>query len=249
MKQEAIVSGDVAQLQRLWDAADGQIRVVTIAPEIPGARAVIRWLGERGVTVSLGHSNADFGQAKEAIAWGASVGTHVFDTMPQLHHRDLSLTTALLTDDRVIAEIICDGIHVAPAMVKLLYRVKGPERTCLITDSVAAAGMPDGVYERHGVVTVITSGEAHRDTETGPLAGSTLTMDRAVFNMMEFAGVTLEQASIMASVVPARILGQGHRTGTITVGKDADLAILDHDETIWATLVQGEFVYSRTGEL
>ena len=222
---------------------------MTIAPEVPRALPAIHWLSEHGVAVSLGHSNADFRQANAAIAAGAAVGTHVFDTMPQLHHRDLSLTTALLTDDRVTAEIICDGIHVAPLMVKLLYRAKGPERTCIITDSVAAAGLPDGVYERHGMVTVIANGQAHRDTESGPLAGSTLTMDRALLNMMEFADVTLEQASIMASMVPARVLSQDCRTGSIAVGKDADIVIIDHDDAVWATLVQGEVVYSRTGEL
>jgi N-acetylglucosamine-6-phosphate deacetylase len=237
---------ELAETQRLYDACEGHLRQVTLAPELPGAVEAIRWLVARGVTVSMGHTVATAEEARRAVDWGATVGTHTFNTMPSLHHREVTVTTVICTDDRVTGEVICDGIHLAPEMVRLLYRCKGLERLAIITDAVEVAGLPDGTYPSpSGDVTIVRDGVARKGSLEGPLAGSTATMDRCVMNMVDFAGVTLTEASHMASAVPARLLRQAHRTGSLEVGKDADIVILDYDGSVWRTIVAGKCVYRK----
>jgi N-acetylglucosamine-6-phosphate deacetylase len=134
-------------------------------------------------------------------------------------------------------------------MVRVVYQVKRTANTAIITNSSFVSGLPDGVYERDGVLTVLSRGEVRQGGPEGLLAGTTLTMDVALRNMMEYADVTLSQASVMASATPAKIIGELGRTGRISAGRDADLVILDHDGTVWATLVGGRFVYAKEGEL
>lgn len=229
-------------LERLTDASQGRVRHVTLAPELPGALGAIEYLREHGVTVGLGHSAADYRTARRAIAHGALVGTHVPHGLPPLHQRDLSITTALMTDDRVVAELIADGIHVHPAMVRMLVRSKLPERVALVTNSIFSAGLPDGTYTRDETPITVEHGTP-RETQTGVLAGSSLTMVEAFTNIMQFTGASLHDASRMASEVPAAILGQERTIGRIAAGMLADLTVLDHDGSVWMTMVAGRIAY------
>ncbi len=229
-------------IERLIDASEGQIKHVTLAPELPGALGAIEYLRERGVTVALGHSAADYRTARRAIAHGAVVGTHVPHSLPPLHQRDLSITTALMTDDRVVAELIPNGVHVHPAMVRLLVRSKLPERVALVTNSIFSAGLPDGTYMRDETPITLEHGTP-RETQSGVLAGSSLTMVEAFSNIMQFTGASLHEASRMASEVPASILGRERTIGRIAAGMRADLTVLDHDGSVWMTMVAGRVAY------
>jgi N-acetylglucosamine-6-phosphate deacetylase len=249
VRPETIREPGLDELSRLWEASEHSLRVVTLAPEVPGALHAIHWLREQGVTVAIGHSGANFEETRKAVAWGARVATHIFNSSPPLHHRHLNVTSALLTDGRVTAEVICDGLHLAPCMVRVVQQVKRTSNTAIITNASFVSGLPDGVYERDGYLTVLARGEARQGGPEGTLAGTTLTMEVALRNMMEYADVTLSQASVMASATPAQIIGELGRTGRISTGRDADLVILDDDGTVWATLVGGRFVYAREQSL
>lgn len=232
------------EVDRLLDAANGKIKHCTLAPELPGALGVIEVLRSQGVTVALGHSSADFSTARRAISHGASIATHVFDCMPPLHHRELSITSAAVTDDRVVAEVIADGHHIHPAMIRLLVRAKQPHRVALVSNNFFAAGMPDGVYSRDDRIISVEHGLAYLADAGNPIiAGATVGMERAFANLIQFAGVSVQEASEMASAVPAAIIGEQHSIGSIRVGAQADLVVLDHDGSVWMTLVDGRMVY------
>lgn len=231
------------EIERLIEASGGLLKHVTLAPEMPGALGAIEYLRERGITVGLGHSNADFRTARRAIAHGATTATHLPHSLPPLHQRDLSVTTALMTDDRVVAELIADGIHVHPAIVRLLVRAKQTERVALVTNCIFTAGLPDGRYVRDDKPIVVEGGIPRRETPEGPLAGSALTMGEAFSNIIRFANVNLLDAARMASEVPARLLGEERVRGNIMAGTQADLTVLDHDGSVWMTLVGGRIVY------
>ncbi len=235
----------IDEIKRLWDASQGTIRQVTIAPELPGAIAAIEYMRELGITPALGYTGADFRTARRAVAYGARVATHLFDTMPPLHHRKLSVTTVLLTDDRVIAEVIADGVHIHPAMVRMVVRAKTPRRVALVTGSTFAAGLPDGVYTRDGRHIVVEKGVARVGDRRGPLAGSTVTMAEAFNNVHQFPGVTLDEASRMTATTPAAIIGMSGEIGRLEVGMRADVTILDHDGSVWMTIVGGKIAYRK----
>jgi N-acetylglucosamine-6-phosphate deacetylase len=245
IRPEHIRDVGLEELNRLWEASDHSLRIVTLAPEVPGALHTIRWLHQQGITVAVGHSGANFEETRKAIAWGARVATHIFNSSPALHHRHLNVTAALLTDGRVTAEVVCDGLHLAPSMVRLVYQVKRTSNTAIVTNASFVCGLPDGVYERDGYLTLVTNGEVRQGGPEGVLAGTTLTMEVALRNMMDFADVTLSQASAMASATPAKILGELEQRGRISAGREADLVVLDEDGSVWATLVGGKFVYAR----
>ncbi|MBC7287994.1 MAG: amidohydrolase family protein, partial [Armatimonadetes bacterium] len=198
-----------------------------------------------GISVALGYTGADFRTARRAVAYGARVATHLFDTMPPLHHRNLSVTTVLLTDDRVIAEVIADGVHIHPSMIQLVVRAKGPRRVALVTGSTFAAGLPDGVYTRGGRHIVVENGVARLGGRDGPLAGGTSTMAEAFANVHQFPGVTLDEASCMTAATPAYIIGMSHEIGRLEVGMRADITVLDHDGSVWMTIVGGKIAYAK----
>jgi N-acetylglucosamine-6-phosphate deacetylase len=229
-----ILSPDIKTFDRLWQAARGHIRVMTIAPEVEGAIDVVREAARRGVCVSLGHSDASLEAANEAIAAGARHATHTFNAMRPLDHRDPGILGAVLINDRVSADIIADGIHLAPAIVDLFLRAKGEERAILITDAISATGMPDGTYRLGGMDVEVQAGKC---THNGKLAGSVLTLDRAVRNVMDFAGCTLQQAVRLATANPARVLGVA--AGRLQRGARADLAVLSPAGEVIRTVVGG----------
>jgi N-acetylglucosamine-6-phosphate deacetylase len=203
---------------------------MTIAPELPGATEAIRWCQRHGIVASLGHSDADAAAAERAVAAGASAVTHVFNGMRPLHHRQPSLLDVALIDSRLTTMVILDGVHVSPTAFRLLLRCKGVERIALVTDSIRHQGWK--VSARRGAFY----------TKAGTLAGSDLTMLRAVKHAVAFGGITLEQAVRMATEVPARLLGDRSR-GILAVGKRADVVAFDRQFRARLTMVGGRVVY------
>jgi N-acetylglucosamine-6-phosphate deacetylase len=220
----------------------GVVRLVTLAPERPGALALIRRLRQAGVAVSLGHTDASFEQTVAGIDAGATLVTHLFNAMSPLHHRAPGAVGAALADDRVTVMLIADGIHVHPAALNVALRSKGSERVALVTDAIAAAGAPPGRYALAGVE-VISDGQTARLAD-GTLAGSTLTLDRAVRMMAGVAGARLEDALAMASTVPAAAIGLGD-VGRIAVGQVADLALWSPAMEVTATIVGGTIAFRQ----
>mgnify|MGYP001571069990 CR=1 FL=1 len=223
----------VAEVEALVRAGGTRLRLVTIAPELRGALAAIRRLRAAGVAVSLGHSEADPQTALRAVEAGARAVTHVFNGMPPFHHRRPSLLDVALTDPRLTAMVIADGVHVSQPALRLLWRAKGSERVALVTDSI-----------RHQPGTAMRRGGAY-STPRGVLAGSRLTMIRAVQQMVAAGGVSLIEAIRMATAVPATLLGLHRTHGTLAVGKRADLVAFDRHLRVLLTAVGGRLVYQR----
>jgi N-acetylglucosamine-6-phosphate deacetylase len=228
-------------LERLLRAGRGSVRMVTLAPELDHGMDAVRLLTEAGVIAAVGHTDATYDQTRQAIELGAPVGTHVFNAMRPVHHREPGPVTALLEQEQVIGEVVNDGIHVHPSVVSLMFSAAGAHRVALITDAIVAAGMSDGEYPLGPLTVRVRDGEA-RLAEGDSLAGSTLTMDAALRNTVHLAGVPLVDAVISASLTPARALGLADRIGSIEVGKQADLVVLDQDLRVQAVLRNGEGV-------
>ena len=221
---------------------DQGVRLVTLAPELPGALDVVRALAARGVVVSAGHSAATLQQARAGIEAGITYGTHLFNAMPPLGHREPGLAGALLTDSRVAVGIIADGVHLHPALVALIWRAKGPGQVNLVTDAMAALGMPPGRY-RLGQRDVTSDGRAARLAD-GRLAGCVLSLDETVRNLVDFAGCSPSEAVATVTTVPASVLGLADSYGLVAPGRRADLTLLDDKLHVVATIVAGEVVYS-----
>jgi N-acetylglucosamine-6-phosphate deacetylase len=221
---------------RLWQAARGKVSLMTVAPELPKAEYLIGEAARRGVCVSLGHSDSLLAPVEAAIAAGARHATHTFNAMRALDHREPGILGAVLADERLTADIIADGIHVHPDVVRLFLRAKGFERAVLITDAISATGMGDGRY-RLGGFEVEVRGE--RCEHNGRLAGSVLTLDRAVRNAMQFTGCELQQGVRMATLNPARITGFAGRKGQLVEGADADIVVLTPEGQPMQTFVAG----------
>jgi N-acetylglucosamine-6-phosphate deacetylase len=236
---EYLVEPTLAIFERLWQAAHGQVRMMTIAPELPGALEVIAEAARRKVCVSIGHSDAELEAARAGVRAGARHATHTFNAMRPLDHRDPGILAEVLTDSRVTADIIADGIHVAPEVVQLFLQAKGVERAVLITDATAAAGMPDGTYQLGPIQVEVKDG---RCTMDGRLAGSVLTMDRAVRNVTKFAGWSLRDAVRAATLNPARAVGLPQH-GQIVPGAEANLVVLSPDVKVHQTFVRGRAAF------
>ena len=229
-------------------AANGSVRILTLAPELEGASELQAAAVEKGVRVAIGHSNASYEQAIRAVESGAAHAVHVFNAMRPFAHRDPGILGAILTDDRVLAEVIADGVHVAAPALRLLMRCKSPSRIALVTDGVSATGMPPGQYRLGGMEILVAevpvreaqdAGQLACRNREGKLAGSVLTQDRAVQNMIRLAGVTLREAVLMASYVPARMAGVADRKGALRPGADADLVVLNPDGTVAGAMACG----------
>jgi N-acetylglucosamine-6-phosphate deacetylase len=232
---ENLLEPKLETFERFWQAARGRIRMMTIAPELEGALEVIAAAAARGMCVSLGHSDADFALAERCVAAGARHATHTFNAMRPLGHRDPGIVGAVLTDDRLSADIIADGVHLDPSIVNLFARAKGHAQTVLITDATAATGMPDGRYRLGPIDVDVKDGKC---TSDGKLAGSVLTMDRAVRNLMQFAEWELPQAVAAASRNPARVVHSKNR-GVLAAGADADFVVLDSGGNVLRTFIGG----------
>jgi N-acetylglucosamine-6-phosphate deacetylase len=232
---ENLLAPSLAAFERFWQAARGHIRVLTIAPELPGAIEVIMEAAKRGVCVSLGHSDADLTAARAGVAAGARHATHTFNAMRPLDHRDPGILGEVLTDSRLSADIIADGIHLDPAIVQLFLKAKGPDAAVLITDATAATGMPDGRYRLGSLEVEVKDGKC---LSGGKLAGSVLTMDVAIRKVMDFAQWDLQQAVRLATLNPARVVGL-NSSGCLEPGVPADLVVLGPDGEVRNTIIGG----------
>jgi N-acetylglucosamine-6-phosphate deacetylase len=215
------------------------IRMITLAPELPGAEAFIRHVAGSSVRVSAGHTDATLDEMERAMRWGVSHLAHFGNAMRGLHHREPGTVGAGLLYPALTVELIADGIHVHPDMLRLTYRVKGSDRIALVTDASVLCGSPDGTYRLGGREVVVKEGAIRLGD--GTLKGSNLTMDRAVRNMLAL-GVPVEDVWRMAAENPARWIGFGHRKGRIEPGMDADLVVLDRDFNVCRTFVRGEAI-------
>jgi len=219
----------------------GAVALLTLAPEIPGSQEIIRYAVEHGAVVAAGHTRASYEQMCRAVELGLTQVTHLFNAMDPLHHRQPGAVGAALSLDALSCQLIADNVHIHPAVLKLAVRAKGVERIILITDAMAGAGMPDGQYGLGGLAVSVRQGVAR--TADGALAGSTLTLERGLANVIADTGLSLQQALPMATLNPARALGLDARKGSIAVGKDADLIVVDAELNVVLTMVAGQVIH------
>ena len=229
---------DPAEIDAVLAAGDGAIRMVTLAPERPGSEWAIRSFLDAGVVVAVGHTDATYQQTKRAVDLGATIGTHLFNAMPPLHHREPGPALALLQDPRVTVELIADGVHVHPAVVHAVIEAAAPDRVAVITDAIAAAGCGDGKFRLGAIAIDVASGVA-RVHETSTIAGSTATMDQLFRRVAEpGSDAALAAAVQMTAATPARALGLDG-VGHLRPGYDANLVVLDRDLQVTAVMVHG----------
>jgi N-acetylglucosamine-6-phosphate deacetylase len=233
---ENLVAPSVELFDEMWKAASGKVAVMTVAPELPGAPEMIKEAASRGVCISLGHSNATLAEAEAGISAGARHATHTFNAMRPLDHREPGVLGAVLADDRLTADLIVDGIHVHPEVVRFFLRAKGSEGAVLITDAISATGMGDGKFRLGGFEVEVKGDRCEYD---GKLAGSVLTVDRAVRNITDFTGWSLQQAVRLATLNPARVLGRND-IGIIAPGAKADFVVLSRTGEVQRTIINGE---------
>jgi N-acetylglucosamine-6-phosphate deacetylase len=226
----------IALFEKLFEAAEGRVRLITLAPELPGAAELTAHATALGVRVSLGHSNATAAETRAAISAGAISATHTFNAMRPLDHREPGILGVVLTTDSLYAELICDGIHTAPEMVRLWYRAKGPDRAILVTDAMSAAGMPDGEYQLGGFPVQVADGKA---MARGVLAGSVLTLDRALTNFVEYTGAPLSEALRLLTANPAAMTGLTQAADSLAVGQPANLVAVDETGRLIASIQNG----------
>ncbi len=238
-----IRSPSVEEVQTYLDAGKGWISQMTLAPEMPNAGAVAKILRQAGVVASLGHTNTDYATASQAFQGNFTHVTHTFNAQSSFDHRNPGVFGAILASDHITAELICDGIHVHPAAMKILIRCLGTERLVLITDAIIAAGFKDGQYNLVGNEVFVKDGRA--TLSNGTLAGSIVTLNQCVRNVHQLAGSPLLEAVKMASLNACRAMGFADRLGAIYPGKDASLTVIDEEVNVYLTMVKGQIVYNN----
>ena len=241
-----MIPPDLTAFERLRAAAAGHLRVITLAPELRGAAGLIEAAAMAGVIVAVGHTDATADLTTAAVDAGATHATHLFNGMRPLHHREPGPVGALLDRDEVTCEVIADGVHLHDTAVRLVARAAGPGRLVLITDAMAAAGMPDGRYRLGSMHVDVAGGVARlagdREPGTaGAIAGSTATMAGVVRHAIA-AGLPVTEVAAAASTNPARVLGLGDRTGALRPGLAADLVVCDEDFRLAAVMRHGEWL-------
>jgi N-acetylglucosamine-6-phosphate deacetylase len=235
---------EVEEMRSLIRQNPYTISLVTLAPELPGAIEMIKMLTDFGIVVSAGHTAATYADAQAAFSAGVRYVTHLFNAMTGLHHRNPGLLGAALSDDRVVTGIIVDGIHLHPTIAKTVYRAKSATKINLVTDAMAGMGMPPARYNLAGLEVEVDEVSA-RLAGTDTLAGSILTLDNAIKNMVIFSGCTVAEAFEMASLVPAKLLNLDKRKGQLAADYDADIAVFSSDFEVKMTLVNGEILYKK----
>lgn len=238
------IDPSILLLNKWQESAGGLIKKIAVAPELYGTKDFVKEAKNMGVHVALGHSNATYDQAKEAVEAGADIFVHVYNAMSKLHHREPGMVGAALSLDDTYGELICDGHHVHPAAAKIAIRAKGPKNIALITDCMMAGGMPDGDY-RLGSFDVEVSNGTARLKNDGNLAGSILNLSRGIRNVVEWDVADVFEAIHMATYVPAKSVGIDDVCGLIEVDREADLAIFDKDLELSAVYLDGELVFER----
>ncbi len=238
MPEHLLRKGDLELIREYQKAAQGQIKYITLSPEVEGSIPMIPELKKLGIQVAIGHSGADYDTANEAIKAGARGSTHTGNAMKLLHQHFPAVWGAVLESDDVFCEIICDGLHLHPGTVRLIIKTKGLDRVVAVTDSIMAAGLPDGNYKLGVNDVVVEHGDA-RLASGGSRAGSTLTTGRALKNLLEYTGRPLEEILCLLTENPARLVGVYDRMGSIEVGKEANLVVLDNEYNVSKTFVHG----------
>ncbi len=233
---------NVAEMERVLALAKGHLRLIALAPELPGAPAMIRQLVDAGVTVSIGHTDATYQQALEAIPLGITHMTHCFNAMRPIHHRTPGPIEAIAQVEQVRGELIADGIHVHPATMNILVRILGPKRIVVITDAQAGAGIPNATFNFAGQPAKVIRGAAR--LSDGTLAGSILTMDQALRNMLQMTEVSLQEAIGMLTLNPAQAVQASERKGLLQSGYDADVLLFDSTLNLQATFCRGTLVFA-----
>lgn len=241
---DALQAPNMAEFDRWQTASGNHIRLVTLAPELAGAAEFIKHLVKTNVIASIGHTNANLAEAKQGIEAGISHATHLYNAMSGLQHNDPGAALAVLMDQRVMAELIVDGIHVHPDMIALTFQVKGSERLVLVSDAMRAKCCGEGEFELGGQAVMVKNGEA-RLKQNGRLAGSVLKMNQALKNMLQFSQCRMQDVLKMVSSNPAKALGIFDRKGSIEPGKVADLVVLDEQYQVVATIKSGRLVYRK----
>jgi N-acetylglucosamine-6-phosphate deacetylase len=229
----------IALFDRFWQAAEGKINLITIAPELHGAAELIAHATALGVRCSMGHSDARACEAEAGYVAGARSATHTFNAMRTIDHREPGLAAYVLDKRSLFAEIICDGIHVDPMMVRLYFKAKDDDHIILVTDGISATGMPDGTYRLGDMEVEVRDG---RCTSDGTLAGSVLTLDRGVQNLMEFTGAGLKTAVAAASRNPSQLMGIGDSWGSLHVGGAANITVLSPSAEVIETFLAGRAI-------
>jgi len=232
---------DESETEQLLALTDGHLRLIALAPELPGASAMIRRLVDVGITVSMGHTDATYEQALAAIPLGVTHATHCFNAMRPLLHRAPGPLAAITQAEQVRGELIADGVHVHPAAMNALVKLLGPERTIVITDAVAGAGVPNASFHFAGQPAQVIRGAAR--LSDGTITGSILTMDQALRNMLEMTEVSLQQAVGMLTLNPAQAVKVSNRKGRLQTGYDADLLIFDSSLVLQATICRGTIAF------
>ncbi len=238
--EELIVNPSISFYESILTERSDIVKIVTVAPDAPGAEELIRYLADRGVIASIGHTKATYEQCQAAIQSGARHCTHFYNAMSPLNHREPGAVGAILENQEITIELIADLIHVHPTALKLACGLKGPASVALITDATVATGLKDGKYICGGLEVSVREGSVR--LSDGTLAGSILTLDQALRNMAKI-GVPLESCIPMLTETPARVAGAGSFKGRIAKGYDADLVILDKNLTVKGTMVKGRCVY------
>jgi N-acetylglucosamine-6-phosphate deacetylase len=233
--ENRLLAPDIGLFDRMFEAAEGNVRLITLAPELPGAAELAAHAVSRGVRVSIGHSDADAADARRAIAAGASSATHTYNAMRVLDHKNPGILETVLTTDELYAELICDGIHNMPELVRLWWRAKGPEKAILITDAMSATGMPDGEYQLGDFPVKVADGRAMIGSA---LAGSVLTLDKALANFVAFTGASVEQGLRLMTANPAAMTGFTDR-GTLAKGGPANFVAVTTDGNLLASVIGG----------
>lgn len=239
--EPAIRRPDPVEMRELAAIGHGLVRIVDFAPEEDEDQSFLATLVDHGILPCIGHTAATYEQVTHAIDGGARHSTHLFNAMSRLDHRQPGTAGALLTDTRATVEVIADGIHLHPAILRLAVAARGPRDVALITDAVVAAGLPEGNYEFINRTVHVANGSVR--LADGTLAGSALTLDRAVRNMVTLAGTSWSDAVRMATLTPATITGASKRKGIVAPGMNADLVILDEQGNVRQTWVRGQLVY------
>ena len=229
--------GEVLDLHHL---SNGGFKLLTMAPELPGALDVATTLADEGITCLIGHSDVDYDISLSAIAAGFKGVTHCFNQMHAFHHRDPGVIGAALTKPELSLELIADGIHLHKATIDMVWHCKGPDGIILISDAIAPTGLLDGNFQTSNGNLTLSQGALKNDT--GKLAGSVLTLDKAIKNILQYTDCTLTDAFKMATYNPARFLGINKKKGSLYPGKDADLVIMTTDFEVVATMVAGEVI-------
>ncbi len=230
-------------LDKILDMTAGKLAMMTIAPEVEGSLEIIRRLVDSNIVASFAHSEANYEQTLAGIAAGISHVTHLFNVMSGIHHRSPGPLVAIFENDKVTAQLIADGVHIHPSVLKLAFDILGPERVVIITDGMQAMGLPNGQYVYNGIKYESKNGAARY--KDGTLIGTALGLSELVKRFIGFTNCSLDVAVKMVTKNPAKILGIEHRKGSIAVGKDADLVLLDDDLSVQTTIVGGKIVFEK----